>query len=224
MRRTAIAAAVLLLSSCATTPAPSPEPPPALAEAPAVEPSAPPPAVVLQPVSVEFRNAEVTKAGAAINETRYAEKADDAAITAKIYAEGVITILGNVGLGKGSSYGGVGLNFSVTTDGKSLDARGYKAVTFRLSSPVKRNLRLRITGADRAKRDGGCFPVYTQAVGPELKAYTIPLDRFEAESWCGKKGEPVLATLGNLWGFEVADITVSRDPTAFSIGTITLEP
>jgi len=173
---------------------------------------------------VEFVNAEVTKAGAAINETRYSEKADDVAITAKIYAEGVITILGNVGLGKGSSYGGIGLNFSVTTDGKSLDARGYKAVTFRLSSPVKRNLRLRITGADRAKRDGGCYPVYTQAVGPERKAYTIPLEKFEAESWCGKKGEPVLATLGNLWGFEVADITVSRDPTAFSLGTITLEP
>ncbi|HYD42201.1 MAG TPA: hypothetical protein VEB43_15350 [Anaeromyxobacter sp.] len=221
MRRTAIPVAALLLSSCATTPAPSPEVPSAAEAEPAL-PQAPP--VVLRPVSVEFVNAEVTKAGAAINETRYSERPDDVAITAKIYAQGVITVLGNVGLGKGSSYGGIGLNFSVAGDGKSVDARGYKAVTFKLSSPVKRNLRLRIWGADRAKREGGCYPVYTQAVGPEMKAYTIPLAAFEAESWCGKKAEPVLATLGSLWGFEVADVTLSRDPTNFSIGTVTLEP
>ncbi len=216
MHRTAIAAALLLLS-CATTPPPPPEP----AEVPEVV--APPP-VVLQPVSVEFASAEVTRAGAKLTETKYSEKADDVAINAKIFSEGVVTILGNVGMGKGSSYGGIGLNFSITTDGKSIDGRGYKAVTFRLASPTPRKLRLRITGADRTKRDTGCYPVYVQSVGPEMKAYTIPLSKFQAESWCGSKAEPVLATLGNLWGFEVADNTVSRDPTAFSIGTITLEP
>jgi hypothetical protein len=218
MHRTAIAAAALLLSSCATTSAPSPEPPARAAEA--AEAGLPP----LQPVSIEFVNAEVTKAGAAINETRYSEKPDDVAIDAKIYAQGVITILGSVGVGKGSSYAGIGLNFAVTGEGKALDARGYKAVTFKLSSPVKRSLRLRLWGDDRRKRETGCYPVYTQTVGPQMKAYTIPLSKFEAESWCGSKAEPVLATLGSLWGFEVADITVSRDPTAFSIGSVTLEP
>lgn len=220
MHRSAIALA-LLLSSCATTQAPLPEP-----AAPAETPDAAtaPPPVVLRPISVEFANAEVTKAGAKLTETKYSEKADDVAITAKIYSEGVVTILGNVGLGKGSSYGGIGLNFSITTDGKSLDGRGYKAVTFRLASPHPRRLRLRISGADRARRDAGCYPVYTLAVGPEMKGYTIPLAKFEAESWCGSKAEPVLATLGNLWGFEVADITISGDPSAFSIGPITLEP
>jgi len=221
MRRTAIVAA-LLLSSCATTQAPPAEAA-APAEVPAAEPSAPPPAA-LNPISVEFANAEVTRAGAKLTETKYSERADDVAINAKIFSEGVVTILGNVGLGKGSSYGGIGLNFSIATDGKPLDARGYRAVTFRLASPTPRKLRLRISGADRAKRDTGCYPVYTQAVGPEMKSYTIPLARFEAESWCGSKAEPVLATLANLWGFEVADISISRDPTAFSIGTITLEP
>lgn len=222
MRRSAIVLGVLL-SSCATTKAPPPAEPAASAGPAAADAVAAPP-VVLQPISVEFANAEVTRAGAKLTETKYSEKADDVAITAKIYSEGVVTLLGNVGLGKGSSYGGIGLNFSITTDGKSLDARGYKAVTFRLASPTPRKLRLRIAGADRGRRDAGCYPVYTQAVGPELKSYTIPLARFEAEGWCGAKAEPVLATLGDLWGFEVADITLSRDPTAFSIGTITLEP
>lgn len=219
MRLTAFAAA-LLVSSCATTQAP-PAPKPAEAAVPDVV--APPP-VALSPVSVEFASADATRAGAVLTETKYSERADDAAITAKIYAEGVITILGNVGLGKGSSYGGIGLNFSIAGDGKSMDARGYKAVTFQLASPEPRRLRLRISGADRAKRDGGCYPVYTQSVGPEMKGYTIPLSKFEAESWCGSKAEPVLATLGNLWGFEVADISVSKEPTVFSIGAITLEP
>ena len=214
MRRTTIAAAALLLSSCSTTPPPGP---------PVADPGLPPPAV-LQPVSVQFVSAELTKAGAAINETRYSEKPEDVSIDAKIFAEGVITILGSVGVGKGSSYAGIGLNFAVTGEGKSMDARGYKAVTFELSSPVKRDLRLRIWGDDLRKRETGCYPVYTQAVGPQMKAYTIPLSRFAAESWCGSKAEPVLATLGNLWGFEVADITVSHDPTAFSIGSVTLEP
>ncbi len=216
MRRTAIAAAALLLSSCSTTPARPPAPPVA-------DPGLPP-AVVLQPVSVEFVSAEVTKAGAAINETRYSEKPDDVSIDAKVYAQGVITILGSVGVGKGSSYAGIGLNFAIMGDGAALDARGYKAVTFKLSSPVKRELRLRLWGDDRRKRETGCYPVYTLAVGPQMKAYTIPLSKFAAESWCGSKAEPVPATLGNLWGFEVADITVSGDPTAFSIGSVTLVP
>jgi hypothetical protein len=221
MRLTAFASA-LLLTSCATTTTKAP-PPPAPAEDAVPDAVAPPP-VALNPVSVEFASADATKAGAVLTETKYSERADDAAITAKIYAQGVITILGNVGLGKGSSYGGIGLNFSISADGKSMDARGYKAVTFQLASPEPRKLRLRISGADRAKRDGGCYPVYTQSVGPEMKSYTIALSKFEAESWCGSKAEPVLATLGNLWGFEVADITVSKEPTAFSIGPITLEP
>ncbi len=216
MRRTAIVVAALLLSSCSTTPAPP--------SARAVADSGLPPPAALQPVPVEFVSAELTKAGAAINETRYSEHPDDVAIDAKIYAEGVITILGSVGVGKGSSYAGIGLNFAVTGEGKSLDARGYKAVTFKLSSPVKRDLRLRIWGDDLRKRETGCYPVYTQAVGPQMKAYTIPLSKFEAESWCGSKAEPVLATLGRLWGFEVADITVAREPTAFSIGSVVLEP
>lgn len=214
MRRSAILSA-LLLSSCASTQTP-------VDVAPAAPASAPRAAAA--PLTVEFANAEATRAGAVLTETKYSEKVDDVAITAKIYSQGVVTILGNVGLGKGSSYGGVGLSFSVHGDGKPVDARGFKAVTFRLSSPTPRKLRLRLSGADRAKRDDGCYPVYTQAVGPEMKRYTIPLVKFRAESWCGAKAEPVLATLGNLWGYEVADTTISRDPTAFSIGPITLEP
>lgn len=210
MRRSAILSA-LLLSSCATTQTPSNAAPHASQGR-------------LAPVRVEFASAEVTRAGAELTETKYSEKAEDVAITAKIYSGGVVTILGNVGLGKKSSYGGIGLSFSIHADGKPVDARSYKAVTFRLSSPTPRKLRLRLSGSDRAKRDGGCYPVYTQAVGPEMKSYTIPLAKFQAESWCAAKAESVLATTGNLWGFEVADTTLSRDPTAFSIGPITLEP
>ncbi len=223
MRRTAMTAA-LLLSSCATTQPPSSEPAaPVAATAPAT-PALAPSAAALKPVTVEFASATATKAGEKLTETRYSEKPDDVAITAKTFADGVITILGNVGTGKGSSYGGIGLNFSIYAGGKPIDARGYRAVTFRLASTTTHKLRVRISGANREKRDGGCYPVYMQAVGPELKSYTIPFEKFEAESWCGSKAEPVTATLGDLAGYEVADITVSKDPTSFSIGPITLEP
>ncbi len=205
MRQTAIVA-VLLLTVCATA-----EPKPAAAPAAGA-------------ASVEFASPEATKAGAVVTETKYSEKPGDVEITKKEFAAGVVTITGQVGMGKGSSYYGIGLNFAINADGKPIDARAFKSVTFHVASTTARTLRLRISGSDEKVRNGGCYPVYVQDVTKDVKEYTIPVSKFASESWCAAQSKSVDSTLADLYGFEVADTTASKGPTQMMVGTITLNP
>lgn len=220
MRQTAIIA-LMLLTACATSGSNGATPAQAEA-APAAD--APAKAAAAGGASVEFASPEATEAGGTVTETKYSEKPGDVEITKKEFAGGVVTITGQVGMGKGSSYFGIGLNFPINADGKPIDARTFKSVTFHVASTTARALRLRISGADEKVRNAGCYPVYVQEVTKDVKAYTIPLSKFASESWCAAQAKSVESTLAELFGFEVADTSASKGPTLLSVGPITLNP
>jgi hypothetical protein len=213
MRRIAILSLMLLAACVHTKKAETAKAEPAKAEQPAMGGA----------VVVEFASASATKAGAPIEDTKYSEKADDASIDKKEFAGGVVTYAGQVGLGKGSGWAGIGFWAPITADSKPIDATKFKSVTFKIASTAGQ-LRLRLAGGDQAARGGGCYPVFMQDVTPTVTEYTIPLAKFQAESWCGPKAISVADTLPNLWGYEIADISVAKKPITISVQSITLNP
>jgi hypothetical protein len=222
------ALAILSITACAHTKAkPAAEAKPeakAEATAPAptkAEPAAP--AAALAPVRVEILSQSATAVGAPIQDTLYSERKEDAAITKRELDGDVLTYTGQVGLGKGSSYAGIGMYLAIFKAGRTMDATNYKSVTFRLASTAGQ-LRLRIAGGDQKVREEGCYPVFTQRVTETLTDYTIPLSSFKAESWCGGKGVSAADTLKTLYGYEVADITVAGKPVTVSVVSIVLNP
>ncbi len=224
MRHTTLAV-LLVFTACATAekkPAEAPAP-----AAPAAEP-AQPAAEATRPATgglatVEFASATATKAGSELTETKYSERPDDVAITDKKFENGVVTWSGQVGFGKGSTWAGIGLWAFIKADRSPVDLGAAKTVTFRLASPTTRTLRVRIAGADEKIREMGCYPVYSQAVTPELKEYTIPLSQFVSEGWCGGNARTIQKTLPQVVAFEVVDLSIQKSPTSFSVGTITVQ-
>jgi hypothetical protein len=197
---------------------------PPAAEPAAAAPAQAAPATAEKLVAVEFASAAATHSGGEVSDTRYSEKPDDAAITDRTFADGLVTFVGQVGMGKGSQWAGIGLGVTLQAGGKPIDARNYRSVTFKLASPTTSALRLRITGSEEAVRNAGCYPVYVQGVTKDATEYTIPLAKFAAESYCGAQARSVEKTLGALQGFEVVDVAMKGAPTRFSVGTITLNP
>lgn len=193
----------------------------AKAEPAKVEPGKAEPTAVSNPEKVEFASATATKAGAPLEDTNYSEQPKDASIDKREFANGVVTYSGQVGLGKGSQWAGIGFWAPLTKEMKTIDATKYKSVTFKVASTAG-TLRLRIAGGDQAQRSGGCYPVFMLDVTPTLADYTIPLEKFKAEGWCGPKGVSAADTLKTLYGYEVADIAVAKKPVTISVQSITL--
>jgi hypothetical protein len=183
-----------------------------------------PDAVTGSLVAIQFTGLRTTRSRGEIRDTNYSEKPGDAAITDKHYADGVLTYVGQVGLGFNSNYAGIGFAADILPGGAPIDAARFKTLTVRLSSSTAKALRLRIIGPEESTRSNGCYPIAEVKVSPELKEYTIKLGSFYSESYCGSKGRSVKKTLSELTGFEVADIAVQSAPTAMSMGPITLNP
>lgn len=220
--RTATLAVLLAFTACATTEQKPVETAPARAE-PAQADAAKPAGLTKLDI-VEFASPAGTQAGGEVSDTKYSEKPDDVAITKKSFANGVVTYEGQVGFGKGSQWAGIGLFVNILPDAKPTDAKAYGSVTFRLASPTTGTLRLRIVGPDVKIKNAGCYPIYMQPVTKELTEYTVPIAKFVPESWCAAQARTADATIGALTGFEIADIALRKEPTTFSIGTITLNP
>ena len=183
------------------------------------------PALAADPVVVvEFASAASTKSGVEVSDTKYSEKADDAVIGSKDVADGVVTYAGQVGMGKGSSYAGIGFTVNINPAGKPMDASAFSSVTFRLSAAPGGSLRLRLVGSEEKIRSGGCYPVCMQSVTKEMKEFTIPLSKFASEGWCGANARAVKKVLPELAGFEIADTNMRKAPASLSVGSITLNP
>ena len=197
-------------------------------DTPIALPAPPPaanPAAATGPVNVVvFTGPKSTRAGAAVGDTVYSERAEDAAITDHQFENGVVTYSGQVGFGKGSTWAGVGLNVDILPDGKPIDATRFKSVTFRLASPTTRSLRLRLIGNEPSVNQKGCYPTTLIRVTKDLKDYTFSFKDFDPETWCGSAGRTAAKTIPGLIGFEIADINIQGKPTSFSVGTITLNP
>jgi hypothetical protein len=200
-------------------------------DTPIVFPEAPAPAATTAGVPatgpvhvVVFTGPKSTRSGGEVGDTVYSERSEDAAITERAFASGVVTYTGQVGFGKGSTFAGIGLNVNIQAQAKPIDATRFKSVTFRLASPTTRSLRLRIIGSDVKISQQGCYPTTLIRIGPQMKEYTFGFKDFDPETWCGANGQPYQKVIPELAGFEIADISIQGKPTSFSVGTITLNP
>lgn len=229
-------------SPAAAAPAPAPAPA-APAPAPAPQPAAaaatPPPAPAPQPaptpapaassggayMAVEFTGVRTTRSGGEIVDTHYSEVPDDVSITNRQFGSGMLTYTGQVGMGKGSSYAGIGLVANIQAGAKPLDASHYKTIVFRRLSMVGGGmLRLRIQGPDGKVLAAGCYPVMRAKVGNDPKDYTFNLADFTPEGWCGAQGRAPEETLPRLVSIEVATDAIEEKPTTFTVGAIKLAP
>ncbi len=183
------------------------------------------PALAEDPVTVvEFTSAGATKSGGEVADTKYSEKADDAVINGREFADGVVTYTGQVGMGNGSAWAGIGLNVNVQPEAKPMDATRFQSVTFRLAASPEGSLRLRVIGPEEKIKNAGCYPIVNQEVKKDVKEYTIPLSKFAPEGWCGGNARTVKKVLPELVGFEVADTNIRKAPASLSVGSITLNP
>jgi hypothetical protein len=238
MRHLTLAAALVFSACCATVgqqpaaPAEAPAPAAPKAEeakpeaADADAPKAPAPKVEearpAGPVRLDFVSVRDTKAGGNVNDTRYSEKPDDVAILEKKFENGVVTITGQLGFGKGSAWAGFGFGVNFTREATPVDLGKAETITFHLASPTTRTLRLRIVGTDRAVQSAGCYPIVVQPVTPDMTEYVIPLARFAPEGWCGPNARTIQQTAPEAMGVEIVDTTYQRRPSTFSVGGISV--
>jgi len=192
-------------------------------DAPVAVPPAPPGGRL---VAVEFTGPHSARGGGDVGDTVYSERPNDARITERTFDDGVLTYAGQVGLGEGSKYAGIGMNVNMFpgSPARAIDASRFKAMSIQLAARGTRSLRVRIIGADDTTRNNGCYPVANLRVTPELREYVLRFSSFDPESWCGSKGRSASKTLKELQGFEIADANLEREPVTFSTGTIVLLP
>lgn len=208
------------LAPTAVAPAPAdaaPAPAPALAPAPAPSTSA-------TTAFATFTTAATTVQGGAFDGFAYAEKAGDAGLGAVTPAAGAVRVTGFVGAAKGSTWAGIGLTVQGAPNGAVQDRSRQTTMRISLASTSAKTLRVRLVGNDAATLANGCYPVFVQAVTPELRAYDIPLAAFAAESYCGSNARTTAATLPALAAVEVTDPTVAaqRRDIDFQVGAISL--
>lgn len=176
-----------------------------------------------EPLSTAFVGPESTAEGAQVLVTRYAERQDDVAHAGTEFRDGVVTVRGQVGIGNGSRYGGLGPWWNLRGDGQPVDASRFRTVTFRLASSAAQ-LRLQLVGPDSLVRNSGCYPVTSVRVNEKLQEYTVDLSRFAPEGFCGSKGRSARETLPRLVAVEVASTTVSNRPVWISVGPTIFGP
>lgn len=218
MRHAALVA-VLLFTGCSHLPTKTAD----TGEAPAAEVPKPPEPKDDALARLEFVSTGATRRGGNVNDTRYSEQPDDAAILDKKLENGVLTYTGQLGFGKSSAWAGFGFGVNFTGDASPLDLGKARTITFRLASRTTRALRLRVTGPDKAVQNAGCYPTVMQPVTPELTDYEIPLARFAPEGWCGPNARTIQQTVAQAQGVEIVDLAYQRAPSTFSVGTIVVK-
>ena len=173
---------------------------------------------------IDFASAAAPAQGGAVGNVVYSQNPNDAALTRKDFADGVLTVVGQVGMGKASQWAGMGVTTNIGGEGVSLDASGYKSISFKLSATAPTKLRVRIVGDEKEINLAGCYPIVMQAVTSELTEYTVPLSAFASEGWCGGKSRSVAKTISALSGFEVDDTNMNGKETSFSLAAVRLNP
>ncbi|KQV95197.1 hypothetical protein ASC87_25425 [Rhizobacter sp. Root1221] len=217
MRLLALPGAVAMcLGACALAPT-------AVAPTPAAATPAPAPSAPAAKPFATFTNAATTVQGGTFDGFDYAEKAGDAGLLAVTPAAGAVRVTGFIGTAKGSTWAGIGLTVQGAPSGAQ-DLSRYTAVRVSLASASAKTLRVRLVGTDAATLASGCYPVFMQAVTPQLRDYDIPMAAFAPEGHCGSNARTTAATLPAVVAIEVADPTVAaqRRDVDFQVGAISL--
>ena len=151
-----------------------------------------------------FSGIEQTVQGGPIVRVAYAEVAGDASLSSVSVENGELLVNGRFTAKSNSRWAGVGVLIGAPS--AAIDAGGFKALRIRLSAvPGVEKLRLRLTGSDEEAVQSGCYPIFVQAVTPQLTDYEIEFSRFAPERFCGARGVPLTVTVSRLSGVEVVD-------------------
>ena len=173
----------------------------------------------------DFSSGSATQQGGTMRGNAYAEKPGDATLGPLSAADGVLTVSGQFSPAKRSQWAGVG--FSVDSPDKASadgtrNLQDFTSMRVRLASTTTKVLRLRVLSTETAVQNAGCYPSVMQSVTPVLTEYTIGLNRFAAESYCGGNGRSVAQTLPKVSAVEVVDAAqpVSERAVNFQVGAI----
>jgi endo-1,4-beta-xylanase len=152
-----------------------------------------------------FTNTNQSIQGGAIVKTEYNEKAGDAQVSSLRTENGVVIVDYKLSKQAGSSFAGAGVGINALPDAKTLDAKGYNALRLQVASSEGTRLRIRISSNDQAIINAGCYPVFFLTVTPELKSYTLPLEKFAAPGYCGANARSIAQVMSNVFIVEIAD-------------------
>jgi hypothetical protein len=196
----------------APTPAPAVVTPPAPVPAPTTPPApVTPPVVATTPAAalvLEFARFTTTNQsvqGGAIVKTEYSEKAGDSQVTSLRTENGVVIVDYKLTKQAGSSYAGAGVGINALAENKTISVEGYAALRLQVASSQATSLRIRISSNDQAIINAGCYPVFFLTVTPELKSYTIPLEKFAPLGYCAANARSIAQVIGSVFIVEVAD-------------------
>jgi endo-1,4-beta-xylanase len=152
-----------------------------------------------------FTSTNQSVQGGAIVKTEYSEKAGDSQVTSLRSENGVVIVDYKLTKQAGSSYAGAGVGINALADGKTVDAKAFTALRLQVASSQATSLRIRISSNDPAIINAGCYPVFFLTVTPELKSYTIPLEKFAPLGYCGANARSIAQVIGSVFIVEVAD-------------------
>lgn len=204
-----------LAAACASTPSAP------LTDKPAEKPAA---ITAGTPLVIDYADNKTLSNKGAIAEIAYSQNAGDTRFDPLLLTDGALTVSGQVGMGKGSSWAGIGVQLPIGPDKLEMNATSYKSVTFNLASATTGTLRLRLLGGDEAIKNAGCYPIVMQPVSGTMSSVTIELAKFASEGWCGANARTVKDTMRFFTGYEIVDVAIQKKPTSFAIGKITLNP
>jgi hypothetical protein len=184
---------------------------------PATPTTTPTPATIDQSAGVliwatfESAAADMTAQAGKIETNAYSEKPNDASREAPA-REGNNAVLSYM-LTKagGSSYLGAGMTINAPKNG-TFDLSTFKSMRIKLSSSASTVVRLRISGADVATQNNGCYPVRYTKVTDKLEVYTVAISEFASESYCAGNARSLAQTLPGGAVVEVADNEVPSSP------------
>ncbi len=152
-----------------------------------------------------FADASKSLQGGAIVKTEYNEKAGDAKVDGISVTNGVLTVDYRLSKQAGSTFAGAGVGVNALENGKTISLVGYNAMRLQVASSQAKSLRIRISSTDQAIINAGCYPVVFLDVSPDLKTYTIPLEKFAPLGYCGSNARTLAQVISNVLLVEIAD-------------------
>lgn len=158
--------------------------------------------------------------GAAVDTLALSERPGDAQVSKVAVVDGLLQVTGRVGNANGSGWSTLGMDVAADAAARLVDVSAARRLRIRLAAATPQVLRIRLKGPDRRIAAAGCYPVMMQRVTSEPTDYTIPLDAFSAEAWCGELAATLPQTLVALSRVEVTANTVLDAPQVLSIGRI----
>jgi hypothetical protein len=177
---------------------------------------------VLAWATFENAAADATAQAGKIETNAYSEKPNDATREAPTRESGNAVLSYMLTKAGGSSFLGAGMTINAPKNG-TFDLTGFKSMRIKLSSSASTTVRLRISGADVATQNNGCYPVRYTKVSDKLEVYTVAISEFGPESYCAANARSLAQTLPGAAVVEIADNEIPNSPRKGKISISSIE-